>query len=80
MEFAAKVDARQYEPMYKHSTIMSTFESLKPGEVMELTNDHDPVPLKYQFMYEKADQFSWEYLENGPQIWRVAITKIAVAI
>ncbi|NLW23000.1 MAG: DUF2249 domain-containing protein, partial [Tissierellia bacterium] len=41
-EFAARVDARQYEPKDKHPTIFRAFESLKKGEKMELINDHDP--------------------------------------
>jgi uncharacterized protein (DUF2249 family) len=51
------------------------FDSLKPGEVMVLTNDHDPRSLHYQFMIERENQFTWEYLDEGPEIWRVAIDK-----
>ncbi|MBU3113715.1 DUF2249 domain-containing protein [Clostridium lacusfryxellense] len=32
-------------------------------------------PLYYQFTIELTDQFEWEYLEQGPEVWRVAITK-----
>lgn len=42
---------------------------------MELINDHDPRPLHYQFMIEREGEFEWEYLEEGPEVWRVAITK-----
>ncbi|MDF2907857.1 MAG: hemerythrin cation binding protein [Herbinix sp.] len=74
-EFAAQVDARQYEPKDKHNTIFNTFESLSNGESMELINDHDPRPLHYQFIIERPDTFEWEYLEEGPEVWRVSITK-----
>jgi uncharacterized protein (DUF2249 family) len=74
-EFTATVDARQYGPRDKHSTILNTFDSLKPGEKMELINDHDPKPLRYQFMAEMPDRFEWEYLEEGPEVWRVSIGK-----
>lgn len=43
---------------------------------MELTNDHDPRPLFYQFQIEREGTFSWEYLEKGPELWRVAIGKL----
>lgn len=74
-KFNTQVDARKYEPKDKHPKIFNTFESLKPGEKMELINDHDPRPLHYQFLAEMPDKFEWEYLEQGPEVWRVAITK-----
>jgi uncharacterized protein (DUF2249 family) len=51
------------------------FDKLEPGEFMHLSNDHDPKPLYYQFMIERENEFSWEYLEEGPNLWRVAIGK-----
>jgi Uncharacterized conserved protein len=75
INFDATVDARQYEPKDKHPAIFNTFNSLKPGEKMELINDHEPRPLHYQFIIELKDQFEWEYLEEGPEVWRVSITK-----
>lgn len=74
-DFAATVDARKYAPKDKHPTILNTFVSLKPKEKMELINDHDPRPLYYQFNVEMPDQFEWEYLEEGPEVWRVSIGK-----
>ena len=38
-------------------------------------NDHDPKPLYYQFNMEMPAQFEWEYLEQGPEVWRVRIGK-----
>lgn len=74
-QFAAEVIAPNYPPREKHPTIFKTFDSLQPGEYMLLINDHDPKPLQYQFMMERAEQFSWEYLEEGPEAWKVAIGK-----
>jgi len=42
---------------------------------LELSNDHDPEPLLYQFMIEREDTYTWEYIENGPDKWRVTIGK-----
>ncbi|HZJ56962.1 MAG TPA: DUF2249 domain-containing protein [Clostridia bacterium] len=75
IKFATRVDARKYPPREKHDTIFAAFEGLQPGQKMELTNDHDPKPLYYQMMAEYTDQFNWEYLEEGPEVWRVAIGK-----
>lgn len=75
-QFHAQVDARKYEPKDKHAVIFQTFENLKTGEKMELINDHDPKPLYYQMKAEYTGQFAWEYLEEGPEVWRVSIGKI----
>lgn len=73
--FSARVDAREYAPVDKHRVIFETFESLESGQVMELVNDHDPIPLFYQFKAERDGQFGWDYIAKGPTIWRVAISK-----
>lgn len=70
------VDVRQTPPAQRHPMIFGTFESLKPGQSFELVNDHDPKPLYYQFQAELTGQFEWNYLERGPEIWRVEIRKL----
>lgn len=74
-DFKVTVDARLYEPRDKHPKIFEAFASLAAGEKMELINDHNPRPLHYQFIMELPDTFEWKYLEQGPEVWRVAITK-----
>ncbi|MEO8029948.1 MAG: DUF2249 domain-containing protein [Gemmatimonadota bacterium] len=71
------LDVRVIPPRDKHPTIFQTFAALAPGGSFVLVNDHDPKPLRYQFEHEHADQFGWEYLEQGPAVWRVEISKTA---
>jgi uncharacterized protein (DUF2249 family) len=70
-----QLDVRVIPPREKHPTIFQTFDSLSSGESFVLVNDHDPFPLRYQFEAERTDQFGWEYLENGPTVWRVLISR-----
>ncbi len=70
------LDIRPVHPREKHSTIFKMFDSLNNGETFQLINDHDPMPLYYQFNAERAEQFGWEYVERGPEVWRVNITKV----
>jgi uncharacterized protein (DUF2249 family) len=77
MSTARTLDVRVIPPREKHPTIFQTFDALQPGESFVLVNDHDPKPLRFQFEFEHAGEFSWEYLEQGPSRWRVAITKTA---
>lgn len=71
------IDVRTLPPMQRHATIFKTYHALKAGEAFELVNDHDPKPLYYQFDAEHKGQFSWEYKEQGPTVWRVHIGKTA---
>jgi len=71
------IDVRPIPPPQKHSTIIQTFDALAPGQSFILINDHDPKPLYYQFASEMPGKFTWEYLEQGPQVWRVQIGRPA---
>lgn len=71
------IDVRTIIPRERHPLIFTTFEALAPGEFLLLVNDHDPAPLRYQFEAERPNQFSWEYVEQGPEVWQVHISKKA---
>ncbi len=70
-----ELDVREIVPRERHPLIFKTFDDLKEGESFILINDHDPKPLYYQFLHEREGQFTWQYLEQGPEVWRVRITK-----
>ncbi|ARY06971.1 hypothetical protein BK218_12360 [Brucella melitensis] len=59
-------------PITRHATIFSMIDTLEPGEVPEIVNDHDPVPLRNQLEHRNPGAFSWVYKETGP-LWRVEI-------
>ncbi|MBC6490373.1 iron-sulfur cluster repair di-iron protein [Flavihumibacter stibioxidans] len=63
------------EPRQKHPTIFLRFDALGEGESLTIHNDHDPKPLYYQLLGERGDIFTWEYLEQGPEWWKVRISK-----
>jgi uncharacterized protein (DUF2249 family) len=71
------VDVRTETPRIRHQLIFETFASLAVGTAFVLVNDHDPKPLYYQLAAENADEFSWDYLEEGPEVWQVRIGRLA---
>ena len=73
------IDVRTVVPRQRHALIFSSFDALQPGEALELVNDHDPRPLYYQFEAQLNGQFGWQYLQEGPDLWRVAITRKGAA-
>ena len=67
------LDVRSEIPRRRHELIFDTFTALPPGASYVLVNDHDPKPLRYQFEAENSGEFTWQYLEEGPEVWRVRI-------
>lgn len=63
------------EPRMKHPTIFSRFDELNEGESLIIHNDHDPKPLYYQLLGQRGNIFTWDYLETGPEWWKIKIAK-----
>jgi uncharacterized protein (DUF2249 family) len=75
-EADAVFDVRPIPCRVKHTQIFQRWHELPVGQHFVLLNDHDPIPLFYQFRAEFAEAFAWEYLERGPEDFRVKITKL----
>jgi uncharacterized protein (DUF2249 family) len=73
------VDVRTLVPAQRHAKIFELVNGLAPGASFVLVNDHDPKPLYYQLEAEYPQQFSWTYVESGPQVWQVEIGKLGNA-
>lgn len=71
-----ELDVRIIPPRDKHARIFQTFDGLKSGEILLIVNDHDPMPLRYQFEFERKDKYGWKYIEQGPEVWKVEIAKL----
>lgn len=75
----SEIDVRSLVPAQRHAKIFELVGQLAPGGSFVLVNDHDPKPLYYQLEAEHPQQFSWTYLEQGPQVWRVEIGRLLKA-
>lgn len=62
-------------PRERHPLIFKTFDGLKKDEAFVILNDHDPKPLYYSFLHEREGLFEWEYLAEGPEAWKVKISR-----
>lgn len=72
---STRIDVRQLACEQRFALIFSTFGKLPAGQSIELVNDHDPRPLRNVFDAKHPGSYSWQYLQEGPEIWRVAITR-----
>jgi uncharacterized protein (DUF2249 family) len=70
------VDVREIPPGSRHPLIFGTFDRLRAEGSFVLVNDHDPQPLRRAFGMRYGDGFSVEYLESGPEVWRVRFRKL----
>jgi uncharacterized protein (DUF2249 family) len=70
------LDVRTLPHGQRHEIIFGRLDALAPGEELLIVNDHDPKPLRYQTSALWPDRFEWTYREAGPQVWRVAITRV----
>jgi uncharacterized protein (DUF2249 family) len=70
------VDVREIPHGRRHPRIFGLYARLAPGESFVLVNNHDPKPLRREFQATYPDQFGWDYLEAGPNRWRVRIARL----
>ena len=73
------VDVRTEILRTGHQLIFDIFASLAPGTAFVLVNDRDPRPLYYQLTAKSANEFTWDYLEQGPEVWQVRIGRLVAA-
>lgn len=73
-----ELDVRSIAPP-KHTVIREKLARLSAGERLRILNDHDPRPLKLQLDRDFPGIYSFEYVESGPEIWRIDIVKRAEA-
>ena len=71
-----KIDVQKIPPKNRHSIFFDKYDGLDEGQALMIINDHDPKPLQYQMaaLYG-SDSFSWNYVEDGPEVWKVYIEK-----
>ena len=69
------LDATLLAPQVRHATIFAQYNALNNGNSFILENNHDPVPLYNQFINQFGETFGWEYLQKGPEWFRIRITK-----
>jgi len=70
-----RLDLREIPAEERRLRVLSTFGHLHPGDTLLLTHSHPSNPLRYLLLAEAPRAFTWQYLEEGPQTWRICIRK-----
>ncbi len=70
-----ELDARAIPHAIRHATIFGALDGVRPGKGLVLVAPHDPLPLLAQLERREPGAFDVEYLERGPEAWRLALVR-----
>lgn len=70
-----ELDVRVLIPIQRHELLVGLFKDMKAGDTFVFINDHDPIPLYYEFKSIYGDVVGWEYLNRGGREWKVKVTR-----
>lgn len=74
-EAVPELDARAVPHALRHATVFGALDAVPAGGAMVLVAPHDPLPLLAQLEGRGPGRFSVEYLERGPEAWRIRFTR-----
>lgn len=69
------LDTRQIPHAIRHATIFGALGAIAPGFSLDLVANHNPLPLLAQLETNRPGQFAVNYLEDGPELWRLRFTR-----
>jgi uncharacterized protein (DUF2249 family) len=70
-----ELDARVIPHAIRHATIFGALDAVAPGRGLVLIAPHDPLPLLAQIEARYSGAFGFEYLERGPEAWRLLLQR-----
>ena len=74
---STELDVRPVEPRHRFETIMGAYDALPAPGTLRLLVDHDPECMYYTLEATRGGAtFTFEYLERGPELWRVDVHKL----
>jgi uncharacterized protein (DUF2249 family)/quercetin dioxygenase-like cupin family protein len=72
-----EIDVRLVPRAERHPLVFAAFDRLAVGESFIICNDHDPQPLRMQIEQMREGEMKWEYIERGPDTFRIRFTRVA---
>ena len=70
-----ELDARQVPHAIRHATVFGALDSVQAGGGLVLVAPHDPLPLLAQIEQRYSGGFAVEYLQRGPDAWRLNLVR-----
>lgn len=72
-----ELDARTIPHAIRHATVFGALESIPAGGSMVLVAPHNPLPLLGQIEARWPGSIEVTYLQEGPEDWRLKLTRSA---
>ena len=69
------LDARAVPHAIRHATIFGALDAVGPRSGLILLAPHDPLPLLAQIDARWPGVFAVDYLERGPETWKLSFTR-----
>ncbi|MGH3470602.1 MAG: DUF2249 domain-containing protein [Nocardioidaceae bacterium] len=70
-----ELDARDVPHAIRHATVFGALDAVPTGGGMVLVAPHDPLPLLAQLERRQPGVFEVDYIERGPDKWRLSIVR-----
>ena len=70
-----ELDTRVIPHAIRHATIFGALDGVRPGAGMVVVTSHDPLPLIAQLDQRAPGVFGMDYLERGPEVWRLLFVR-----
>ncbi|CAL8979852.1 DUF2249 domain-containing protein [Rhodoplanes serenus] len=72
-----EIDVRALPPGSCRNVIFRAIADLGDATALVVAAPHDPAPLREYLAVAHPDEFDWTYVEQGPDVWRVRISRVA---
>ncbi len=72
-----ELDVRTIPHAIRHATVFGAVDGVRPGNGLILVAPHDPLPLLAQLESRHPGVLTIEYVERGPEAWRLQIVRSA---
>lgn len=70
-----ELDARLIPHAVRHAAIFATLDAVGLGHALVLVAPHDPLPMLAQLEQRQPGAFAIEYLQRGPDAWRLRLSR-----
>jgi uncharacterized protein (DUF2249 family) len=75
-EGVPELDVREVPHAIRHATVFGALGAIGSGESLDLVAPHDPLPLLKQIADRENGTIGVEYLDRGPEAWRLRLTRV----